>query len=1173
MAFSKDDIYTSSGSVMLQNFWTPYVSKYDTSSFYNWEQDNLPLYDLEERTYLLWEQQGFTTSAGVPGLSLTVSADTPALTLAQNSTIFTNVSSCIAAVPKVVRFPVLIEVCNFGDLGKLELHNFRIEEGGSIEIINRAAVKAYSESTKVISTTTPTYNAFADIVNQVSSLDLSSSLYATPSDETCTSSLILSATVLSSAGDIRVNEVNTFLYPSFITRRGPLSVSLKNSSFLTGTLEEFSITPYESTNTDQTISTFDMSSTSQDTEADILRDSASVDTLETGFVYLNSLSKISVKNCDGPIYLRNFCVNGEATATTGTRVGIEITNSDVLLENCSASKCKEAGFKFNNSKIILSRSAFAYRNYDLSSATGRIENTGIGFHAINSDVSISALFSATTETGVAGDFQASGEDNIIAASRNHNGFVLDNSKLHGGVQRISVGEKSSGLLTSEQNTGHGMVCNNSEVDLLGLLDFYGNNIGVYLKNSLLSYENLCVEDQHKEGVLAENSVITLKPVSSNFSQTYRYQEDFRTNGQHIKLQNQSTKDFIRVDHIPEVYGSLVYLNCHGGDGATYASPAISVLDNSKLSLIHPHIDTKNITLVDIPCYGLGIKTQNNSQTSLFGSENAASFVWGPAGVDSQVYVAGLYAKNNSEVNIHGPTVIAQFGVDVLAEDNSVINIEPPKIPGTDSLAVRAFDLSSQGNHTSVELHATRSCLVANKQSTINLENLGGAPTHWPTAASGQFMVSEGYDNPVINSINQYIGSGSLQFYPNPGDSQAISFVESDDLTASISFNPGTIPTTFTQHIPSKVNSCLVNTDPFGGTFGDRALVTLGGTCVRAVGDSVVNVNNVHFPLGSADSTLDGVYYTTSGTACEKYGIWNIADTSRLHASYISVSGMYPADAQYHGPSALWGSSVDGTSTDPVIASGAPIRTPDTGSLSILDSFGAGSSVWVIPSGVSFNSPLDSFYPLSGIVNEQTASYLAGAGINVSSTTTRVYGAGEHVSNNRGPFRIYWSPKASAKVLQTDLSGFMEGAYPHTGNFYGVVGPAYQIFAQGYNCSAPLSAIVPTGATNASADFPDLLKLSYDADGDGIPDSLWTSGFYYCSEFLEEDPTQCMLDESASNTFANSKNASLGSSGRPKKVTITRSRANTYRGAESYIGDASGSVGYKSASTFDLKRDN
>ena len=111
MAFSKTDIYTSSGSTPLYNAWTPYVSKFDTSTFYNWEQDNLPLYDLEERTYELWEQGGFATSAGVPGLALTVSGDAAASVFETDRTIFSDLSSAIAAIPKVVRFPVLVEVC------------------------------------------------------------------------------------------------------------------------------------------------------------------------------------------------------------------------------------------------------------------------------------------------------------------------------------------------------------------------------------------------------------------------------------------------------------------------------------------------------------------------------------------------------------------------------------------------------------------------------------------------------------------------------------------------------------------------------------------------------------------------------------------------------------------------------------------------------------------------------------------------------------------------------------------------------------------------------------------------------------------------------------------------------------------------------------------------------
>ena len=148
MVFIRGDIYTSSGSTPLFNSWTPYVSKFDTSTFYNWEEDNVPLYDLEERTYELWEQQGFPTSA-VPGMSLVVSGSAPTADLQANSRIFTTVSSCIAALPKVIRFPVLIEVANFGDLGALELHDFRLEEKGSIEIINRNFVRDYTSSSLV----------------------------------------------------------------------------------------------------------------------------------------------------------------------------------------------------------------------------------------------------------------------------------------------------------------------------------------------------------------------------------------------------------------------------------------------------------------------------------------------------------------------------------------------------------------------------------------------------------------------------------------------------------------------------------------------------------------------------------------------------------------------------------------------------------------------------------------------------------------------------------------------------------------------------------------------------------------------------------------------------------------------------------------------------------------
>ena len=73
--------------------------------------------------------------------------------------------------------------------------------------------------------------------------------------------------------------------------------------------------------------------------------------------------------------------------------------------------------------------------------------------------------------------------------------------------------------------------------------------------------------------------------------------------------------------------------------------------------------------------------------------------------------------------------------------------------------------------------------------------------------------------------------------------------------------------------------------------------------------------------------------------------------------------------------------------------------------------------------------------------------------------------------------------------------------------------------------------------------------------------------------MDSNPTQTMLDESASNTFANAKNASIGWAGRPVKVTIYPSTSSSNRGSEADPGDASGAQGFKSSNIFDLTRDN
>jgi len=1266
MVFQKDDIYTSSGSVRLYNSWTPYVSKFDTSSFYNWEQDNLPLYDVEERTYENWEQAGFATSS-LPGFALTVSADTPPATLQANSNIFTQLSSCIAAIPKVVRFPVLIEVCNFGEMGPLELHNFRIEEGGSIEIINRAYSKVYNASAFVEGiATNPVYNQFNNLPKRITSTDVSATLL-NDTPNLSTSSVNIATPVFSGTqaqfggstalsngmGDPRVSSVYSCLYPRNNDRKAPLAVAIKRDNFIKGTgittINTFMVNPYEGQATvDLTlgghgaaapgiVSSFDISSYNP-WNGDIVQRTP-IDAGAThrvgGSIYLNSLSKLSIKNCDGPIFVRNFIVDGNnqlvpTTPALAQDVGINIINSDVVLENCAAVRCNKAGFKFNNSKVVLSRSAFAYRNYELSTATSRVADIGVGFHAVNSDVSISALVGLDGEgprPAGAGDYQGSGCDVIICASRNTVGIQLDNSRLTGGVTRRlgGIGNLSSGgITTSEFNTGQGITLNNSYVNIDGLLDVCNNDVGIDLNNSQLKYQQLCADYNNTVGFRANNSHSTLMDSLSGIAQTTRRQIDFSGNGQHIDLENQSKFTFEKSKNsLPTLFGNTFIASALGrqSPGFPIATPAISISDNSKADFINLKLTPRtaaNLT-ANMPQYGLGVAVTKNSEADFYGTKNGATFILGPSTYGTQQYTAGVYAGDNSVVGFHGPTFIGRFGIDVLAENHSTINMMPPTIKNTFLADVSGFDLSDGTNHTSVELHSTRACLVANKNSTLNLENLGSFDSSWPRSPQGiqAYSVIDTDFKRVYGSdlaLSTVCGFGSLQFFPNPQNSVGITSNELDSLEAQAFPIYGTTPT-FAANTAGRSNQFLISDAMIAGTDWPTSMLNAsrGGVCVRATDNSVVNVTNVTFPVGTNDGAMDGVIYNASGTDCDRLMIWNIADTSRFNAAYCSVSGMYPADVGYHGPSAVWASSVSKTggagtwvSDGAIPASGAPSSTPDTGVLSILDAFGAGSSTWCVPSGVTINMPFRRFAsnttdPWNGTTAPGNTFWKVDAGIALSGgnghgspgdvfegcVTPGIWGSAIESYNNQGVFRLYFSPKSECKLLQNDASGYLFGANhggPGEGGagtgrtFSGVVGPAYQVFAQCYNMSAPLSA-VGNDAT-LSGLYPNLLKLSEDSDGDGIYDKLWTSGFYYCEEFVEDRPSQCMIDESAANTFANAKNASIGMAGRPRRVTLYRARKDKEAnpGAEAYEGTNStyptlNPRGFKSANIFDLKRDN
>mgnify|MGYP004452280015 FL=1 len=499
--------------------------------------------------------------------------------------------------------------------------------------------------------------------------------------------------------------------------------------------------------------------------------------------------------------------------------------------------------------------------------------------------------------------------------------------------------------------------------------------------------------------------------------------------------------------------------------------------------------------------------------------------------------------NNSSVKFAGPTTIVQAGVDVLAEDNSTIDFGPHSRDGI--LDASGWNLGDPANHTKVELHSTRACLVANKNSIINMYNLGDYGAFWES----KYNANQDYLTATLNT-SSFCYAGYMQFYANP----FVSYSDNPGLANNQATYPGT-----------QLVSPGSNARTYGGF--SRAPITppavsglsYGGMCVRAVGDSQVNVKNVVFPCGWENAS-GPVYSLSAPGQCSQLRIWNIADNSELHASYLTVGNdistggpKHPQDLSgyYYGPSAVWTSSLT-----TVGLSGAPSSTPDTSSLSVLDSFGRGV---------------------------QTGGALG------------YYGKTEQ--ENIGPFRLYVSPDPKAKFLAypVDANGqhYMPnidytspGDFNSMGfNFAGDVfslqeGEPYQLFAQGYATSSDCSALNSQGPnyTNTSAVYQDLGFSGYIGT---LPNNHQTryvaSSFFYTSAMLPHDSaSRIWLDESAINTFANAKNGILSTSGR-KKIFSYYKAETVYPGeaqvpTQNQGGGGAGPVWAGSANLFDLDRD-
>lgn len=1126
MAFNALDIYTVDTGAERFNYWNPFVTKHDSKSFYNWEQDNLPLYDLDERTGYLWEKLGWPTSS-IPGLAMAVSSTIPTQ-LSLSSNVFTSLQDAVDSLPLEISFPVLIEVAASGNLGSLRLENIKFTGNGALEIVNR--VFAEFEGTSISNA----IDQASGIVRIVESSEATAQIAST-------SSLYLGTTTshLWPGGSdkwdgmafVAEHEPTDFVRPdrcstvihnnvanSWITGGNYLTPDAKDSNSIIG---------------DGSVATLDWDSSSLNNAIELSRYAGYDGTLNAGgsvvgFMTNNHLESIKVTNCGGPIYIRGFTVDGKES----TDWGINISNcNNVYLENCGVSRSQLGGLKADSSKIFLNRRFCSNRNYN--SASRGYDNYGI--YASNSELEV------TTDSYVPND------ESLFSFQEQAYGIYLLNSTLKGGSYSS---QSDTTWLKCSHSSKAGIKAVNSKVALRGFIDAYSNEVGIDLVSSELEIDGLICELNRMHGINSRDSHITYginsSPPVGSFPTTsytkdgiaYGYLVGFFANGMHLNLENSTYKP-VRRENMHKTHWPVLYAS-HNGisvdrtenpvESRSSILPAFRAV-NSTAEFIHSRISTANshtdethfypeLYTTQMPSFGV-ILDSYNSSVKFLGSGDYATVITGPCVNNDD---CGIYLNSNSKCIISGPSHISQFGTSFLADNNSNLVFCPHYNQGSFTYDDE-FGLSSTSNHTSVEVHAYSRCMVADKNSTITMRDLGHAldryPSNFEQASATDFKIEYSVESSTITG-------GGMVLLPNPFESPSIPG-QVTSYQNKLSYR--TDPTNF------KFSQTAVNGYDYGYYLEDldailpsnyRSRLSKGGICVQAINNSTINAQNVCFMTGPENTDWPYYDYLESPAGCSDLKIWAVSNGSILNANTLAVSGLYPSLAGYVGPSALWhegGSyAMSAYSHQPYDSSAGH---PDVSTLSVLDFFGIGEQV-----------------PQEALSERYQAwSDLRWGG-------AKDY-FGVSSSENSGPFRIYMDVAPEAKGLSFFSS---VGGYTNFDN------RPYQLMAQGYSLSGPCASQEDI----AAAMFGQLLTLS------STLSSFESSGYYETSSFVSPSRVTVTLDESAANTFANAKHCSIPFLGRDKLVNIYRATNKAF--GEAYTHSNSGyGAGFKGTNIFDLRR--
>ena len=902
------------------------INKYHASQFYNWEQDNIPITDLETRTNTLGAALGLFETT-VDGVSLVVDG-----TDVSAQSRYVDVSSALALLPKTITFPVLVEVCTYGDLGDLNLENFTLKGRGSLEIINRnyaadtpgfAGIdsKAHGVSTAVypwgattIVHSVSSNSLYADIIDAEDARNARDCYNLTHWN---TNAKLISYPHLDSSKPLTE--------PTFQVSGTPGHPGLLDSG--TATDFVFSATHY----VDSTVSTVGGDSNPNEfaNAPQTSFRSTSYHTIpainNTGLVtylYGNHFSKVKVENCKGSqIQIKGFCVDGGGLNANSevahiNPVGFDIQNSDIVLTSCASFRNSDVGFRVDNSNVLIEGGIIGHRNYpfDGSSRIGitgvdeydiwNLDYKGHGFEAYRSHI----IFDQDADPLNVKGTSHLGKHGFVMSNNNGDGWHFDSCKISGGVGGHNTGvEQGAGPLDFQTtqiigafNKGNGIIFDDSQSTYTGLLRAQGNSDnGVTMVKSKVG----------AMGVISElNNHIGLKINSSEF--IYNLGASLFTSGYDVNAGSWET----RAGHSFLTPAVCVQDNGLGN---------LKIMDNSKFSNYPLDYQGRRSGLIG--------GRQNNTTTWAMQAANASVL-----GVSATDYEKGnlplIHVTNSSYARFLG---LAAYG-----------DVKPLATTRFGTLAPSKGRVVSVTNNSKVDLYGTSafSTVITNQADYTDLEEFKSS---WNKAAiyagdnskiriSGPSKISQfgvatlAENNSTIEVGPAYDSNGTYDLSLNPTDVHGQTMLDIQATRACmVASNSSTLhlskcgapvsqlssintaslnlddtgyhvssyiqfyPHGFTHaayetdggkwcdqdfkarlSTPGALNRKIMGLDAATPNYQNHASATTGGMCVRAVGGSNVKVDQVNFEVWLECGALSGAYYNIEGSGNEGIGVYN-----------------------------------------------------------------------------------------------------------------------------------------------------------------------------------------------------------------------------------------------------------------------------------------------------------